>query len=381
VIIMAEKNKILLQGNEACVLGAIRAGMKFYAGYPITPSSEIAEKAAELLPKHGGKFIQMEDEIAGIACAIGGSLAGLKSMTATSGPGFSLKQENLGYACIAEIPLVVVNIMRMGPSTGLPTSPAQGDLMQAKWGTHGDHPVICYYPSSVREMYEYTIKAFNMAEKFRTPVLVMTDEVIAHMRAGVEIPEEVEIIDRKKPEWGKSYLPFKVTDGEEIAPLAAFGSGFRFHVTGLAHDEMGFPSNNPLRNDEMIRHICAKVDKCNDEIVESAEHFTDDAEVLFVACGSVARTALYVVKQMRSEGVKAGLLIPKTVWPFPEKALKALSSRIHKIIVPEMNMGQLVYEVERIVKGDSTVTLLEKVTGELFKTEEMYNKAMAVIKQ
>jgi 2-oxoglutarate ferredoxin oxidoreductase subunit alpha len=252
--------------------------------------------------------------------------------------------------------------------------------MQARWGTHGDHPVICYYPSSVKEMYEYTLKAFNMAEKFRTPVLVMTDEVIAHMREGVSINDDVEVIDRKKPEWGVPYFPFKATNGEEIAPLAPFGSGFRFHVTGLAHDEMGYPSNSPVKNDEMIRHICAKVDKRADEIVESVEYYTEDAEVLFVACGSVARTALYAIKQMRKEGVKAGLLVPKTVWPFPEKALKALSSRINKIIVPEMNMGQLVYEVERIVKNDSEVILLEKVTGELFKTEEIYKKAMAVIR-
>jgi len=378
---MAEKNKVLLQGNEACVWGAIRAGMKFYAGYPITPSSEIAEVASVLLPKHGGKFIQMEDEIAGIACAIGGSIAGLKSMTATSGPGFSLKQENLGYACIAEIPLVVVNIMRMGPSTGLPTSPAQGDLMQAKWGTHGDHPVICYYPTSVKEMYDYTIKAFNMAEKYRTPVQVMTDEVIAHMREGVDIEETVEIIDREKPEPGKPYFPFNYTDGAEIVPLAAFGSGFRFHITGLAHDKTGFPSNKPAVNDEMIRHIFNKVEKRKDEIAQSVEYFTQDAEVLLVACGCVARTSHYVVKQMRAQGIKVGLLVPKTIWPFPEKALKALSSKVKKIIVPELNMGQLIHEIERIVKNDCELILFENVTGEIFKTEEIYDKVMAVIKQ
>jgi len=378
---MAKKNKILLQGNEACVLGAIRAGMKFYSGYPITPSSEIAEVASVLLPKHGGKFIQMEDEIAGIACAIGGSVAGLKSMTATSGPGFSLKQENLGYACIAEIPLVVVNIMRMGPSTGLPTSPAQGDLMQAKWGTHGDHPVICYYPTSVKEMYDYTIKAFNMAEKYRTPVQLITDEVIAHMREGVDIEETVEIIDRERPEPGATYFPFNYTDGQKIVPLAAFGSGYRFHITGLAHDKTGFPSNKPAVNDEMIRHIFNKVENRKDEIAESVEYFTKDAEILLVACGAVARTSLYVVKQLRTEGIKVGLLVPKTIWPFPEKALKSLSSKVKKIIVPELNMGQLAHEIERIVKNDSEVILFEKVTGEIFKTEEIYDKVMAVIKQ
>lgn len=381
---MSENKAVLLQGNEACVLGAIRAGMNFFAGYPITPSSEVAEQSSIQLPKVGGKFIQMEDEIASMACVIGASLAGSKAMTATSGPGFSLKQELLGYAAMGEVPVVVVSIMRMGPSTGLPTSPAQGDVMQAKWGTHGDHPVICLCPTSVKEMYEMTIRAFNLAEKYRTPVLLMTDEVIAHMREGVVLEDDYEIIDRVKPVEPPSedYLPYACVGDSKVPPMAAYGDGYRFHVTGLSHTETGFPTNSTVVNDALIRRLCGKVNDDVDNIVENDLYFTDDAEVLFVAYGSVARTSLYVVKQLREAGVKAGLFVPKVLWPFPEKALKAaVADTVKNVVVPEMSMGQYVYEVERVVGGKCPVACIEKPSGELFKTEELYEKVMAVIEK
>lgn len=378
---MSQNKRMLLQGNEACVMGAMHAGMTFFAGYPITPSSEIAELSSIELPKAGGRFIQMEDEIASMAAVVGASLAGHKAMTATSGPGFSLKQENIGYAAIAEVPCVVASIMRMGPSTGLPTSPAQGDIMQIRWGTHGDHPAICLCPTSVAEMYEYTIKAFNYAEKYRTPVILATDEVIAHMREGVEIKDDYEIVDRKRPACGdKSYLPYADVDGDGVPPLAAFGEGFRYHVTGLAHGDDGFPVGPGMKNDAMLRRICAKVDDNADEIAIHECQYTDDAELLFVAAGSVARAARAVVKRLRAEGVKAGIFIPKTLWPFPEKAYKDCLEGVKQVIVPEMNLGQMVLEVERLTAGKCPVVHHGKVTGELFSTDEIYDFALAVNK-
>jgi 2-oxoglutarate ferredoxin oxidoreductase subunit alpha len=378
---MSQNKRLLLQGNEACVMGALRAGMTFFAGYPITPSSEIAEISSIELPKVGGRFIQMEDEIASMAAVIGASLTGQKAMTATSGPGFSLKQENIGYAAIAEVPCVIASIMRMGPSTGLPTSPAQGDIMQARWGTHGDHPAICICPTSVAEMYELTITAFNYAEKYRTPVILSTDEVIAHMREGVEIKDDYEIVNRKQPAPGDtSYQPYADVDGDGVPPLAPFGAGYRYHVTGLAHGDDGFPVGPGAKNDIMLRRICAKVEDHADEIAIYETQFTEDAELLFVAAGSVARAAMAVVKRLRAEGVKAGLFIPKTLWPFPATAYKACLENVKQVIVPELNLGQMVLEVERITGGKCPVSHVGKVTGELFSTEEIYDFAMAVNK-
>lgn len=374
---------VLLQGNEACVMGAIKAGMRFYGGYPITPSSEIAEQSSILLPQVGGRFIQMEDEIASIASVIGASLTGTKSMTASSGPGISLKQELVGYAAMAEVPIVVISIMRAGPSTGLPTSPAAGDVMQAKWGTHGDHPIIAVCPTSVREMYELTITAFNYAEKYRTPVYLITDEVIAHMREGVELKDEYEIIDRVRPTEPPSpdYLPFGCVGDSKVPPMAAYGDGYRFHVTGLSHNETGFPTNSPAVNDALIRRLNSKVDDDIDNIVINELFMAEDAEVLLVAYGSVARASLFVVKQMRANGIKAGLFVPKVLWPFPVKALRAaVSDNVRQIIVPEMNLGQYVLEVERVVGCKCPVCGISKVSGELFKAEELYEKVMAVMK-
>lgn len=370
-----------MQGNEACVEGAIAAGMKFYAGYPITPSTEIAEISAERLPRIGGKFIQMEDEIAGIAAAIGASLTGVKTMTATSGPGFSLKQENIGYACLAEIPVVVVNVQRGGPSTGQPTSPAQGDMMQAKWGTHGDHPVIALCPSSVRETFDLTVRAFNLAEKYRMPVLLMMDEVIGHMREKIEIPNasEIEIVDRKRPSCpSEDYLPFK-PEANLVPLMADFGAGYRYHVTGLIHDETGFPTNSTDVADKLIRRLVDKVEINKEDIITWEEENTEDAEVIIFAYGCVARAAKTAIKMLREKGIKVGLFRPITVWPFPEERLIELSKNVKAIIAPEMNLGQMVLEVERLCNKHTKIERLNKVNGEIIYPEEIVAKIEEVL--
>lgn len=379
---MTSKDIRLMQGNEACVEGAIAAGMKFYAGYPITPSTEIAEICAQRLPVIGGKFIQMEDEIAGMAATIGGSLAGLKSMTATSGPGFSLKQENIGYAALTEIPCVIVNVQRYGPSTGLPTAPAQGDIMQAKWGTHGDHPVIALSPTSVRETYDLTIKAFNLAEKYRMPVMLMLDEIVGHMREKIEIPniEDIEIYNRLKPEKGDvSYKAYKVEENEIVPRMAAFGDGFKFHVTGLMHDEFGFPSNNSDVANNLLRRIMNKISDNIDDIVMCEEEYTEDAELIILAYGCTYRSARSAVKQARELGYKVGLFKVTTIWPSPEKQIRELSQKVDKILIPELNLGQYCSEVERIVAGKSNIYSLCKVTGEAITPDEIITKIMEVL--
>lgn len=371
-----KNNVLLMQGNEACVRGAIDAGMRFFAGYPITPSTEVAELSAENLPKVGGKFIQMEDEIASMAAVIGGSLAGLKSMTATSGPGFSLKQENLGFASMAEIPCVIVNVQRGGPSTGLPTSPAQGEVMQSRWGTHGDHPIIVISPSSVKEAYTFAIRAFNLSEKYRVPVILLMDEVVAHMRERIEIPEKnsIEIVDRKKPEPNvDNYLPYGDTE-DLVPPMASFGEGYRYHVTGLTHDETGFPSTRADNADKQIKRLLDKIELHKDDIIEYAEFKTEDAEILIVAYGSMTRSAKSAVKDARKQGKKVGLFSPKTIWPFPEERLQELAKNAEKVIVTEMNMGQLVLEVERVTKDRTQVHFLGKANGEFITPDEILSK-------
>lgn len=377
---MAKKVKFL-QGNEACVHGAIMAGMKFYAGYPITPSTEIAELSSTMLPQVGGKFIQMEDEIAGIAAAIGGSLAGLKSMTATSGPGFSLKQENIGYAALTEVPLVIVNVQRGGPSTGLPTAPGQGDVMQAMWGTHGDHPVICLTPDSVKETFDLTIRAFNLAEKYRTPVILLTDEITGHMREKIEIPEasEIEIYDRKRPEQGEDYLAYKVCEGDIVPKMADFGSGHRYHVTGLMHDETGFPSNSTKNAGTLMNRLMDKVSLYKDDIIDFEAIEMDDAEYAIVAYGGTARTAKAVVKTLRAEGVKVGLFRPISLWPFPVEALENYSKNLKDILVTELNYGQIKLEVERVVNGNCPVRFHGKANGEIITPEDLIAKFKEVL--
>ena len=360
---MAEKKKLFMQGNEACAEGALYAGCRFYAGYPITPSTEVAEYLSRALPKVGGRFIQMEDEIASISAIAGASLAGLKSMTATSGPGFSLKQEGLGFACMAEIPCVIVDVMRGGPSTGYPTGPSQSDVMQAKWGTHGDHPVIAVTPAYVQEILHETVRAFNLAEKYRTPVLILYDEIVGHMREPVVLPEEgeLEVIDRERPTCPpEEYLPYD--SRYEIAPLAAFGEGYRFHVTGLNHKDDGFPTNDPDMIQEGIKRILRKIDNNKEDIWKNEEYYLDDAEVVVFAYGSTARSAKYAVRELRSKGIKAGLLRALTLWPFPEKALKEACQNAKAVVVPELNLGQIVYEVERHV--NCPVEGIHRVDGE-----------------
>jgi len=368
-----DKGYILLQGNEACVEGALAAGMRFFAGYPITPSTEIMELSAQKLPKIGGKFIQMEDEIASMAAIIGGSIAGLKSMTATSGPGFSLMQENFGYACIAEIPCVVVNVQRGGPSTGLPTSPAQGEIMQAKWGTHGDHPVIALTPNSVQETYELTVTAFNLAEKYRTPVILLMDETVGHMREKLILkdPSEIEVINRKKPTCApEDYIAYK-PDADMIPPMASFGEGYRYHITGLTHDETGFPTNNNKISGDLVTRLVNKVENNIDDMTYFEEYEMEDAEIVIIAFGGVSRTVKAAIDEMRQLGKKVGLFRPITIWPVLEKQIDAVAQKAKEIYVAEMNMGQYFLEVDRIAGKKCPVKKINKVTGELITPKEI----------
>jgi 2-oxoglutarate ferredoxin oxidoreductase subunit alpha len=362
-----------MQGNRACALGALAAGCRFFGGYPITPSSEIAEIMSRELPKRGGKFIQMEDEIAGIASVIGASVGGLKAMTATSGPGFSLMQENIGYAVVAEIPCVIVNVMRAGPSTGLPTSPAQGDVMQARWGTHGDHPMIALAPASVREAFDLTVTAFNLAEKYRTPVIVLMDEVVGHMREPVALGEldPAQIANREMPtvppEW---YEPFG-NPPSDVPPLAPFGEGYRYHITGLLHDPRGFPTSRPDEVQPWLERIFRKIDRHLDEIAMWEADGIDDARVLVIAYGSTARSARQALKIARARyGRKVGLLRLKTLWPFPEAVLERAAEDVQRVIVAEMNLGQIAMEVERIV-GRSKVLRVGRADGQIVTPQQI----------
>jgi 2-oxoglutarate ferredoxin oxidoreductase subunit alpha len=374
-------NVYFLQGNEAIVKGAIAVGVRFYAGYPITPSTEIAEILSEELPKLGGKYIQMEDEIGSIACVIGASIAGLKAMTATSGPGFSLMQENIGFACMAEVPCVIVNVQRVGPSTGIPTHPAQGDMMQARWGTHGDHPIVALAPSSVKECFDLTIKAFNLSEKYRVPVIILSDEIIGHMREKVELPapDSVEIINRIKPsvppEW---YKPYDETSNG-VPPMANFGEGYRYNITGLTHDRMGFPTLRADETRELMGRLMKKTTYFKSDIIMMEEFMLRDAEIMVFAYGSVARVAMAAIRMARERGIKVGLLKPLTVWPFPKIQVERLSKKINTVIVAELNAGQMVYEVERVVKKDARVERLNKYDGELFTPGEILDKIMEVV--
>ena len=363
----------MMQGNIAVAEGAIDAGCRFYAGYPITPSSEIAEQLSKRLPEVGGRFIQMEDEIAAMGAVIGASLAGIKSLTATSGPGFSLKQENIGYACIAEVPVVVVNVMRGGPSTGLPTLPSQSDVMQARWGTHGDHPIIVLTPASVTESYHMTIQAFNMSEKYRVPVILLLDEIIGHVHEKVTLPDptQLEIFDRKKPSTGpEDYLPYK-NDESLIPEMASFGEGYRYHVTGLVHDETGFPTNDTKTISAMLNRLNTKLDKYLDEIIQFEETELEDAEIAIVTYGSSARSSRFAMRRAREQGLRVGMLRIQTLWPFPTERIRRLAEQVSDIIVPELNLGQIAHEVEHAARGKAEIHRVNKITGEPINPEEI----------
>ncbi|MCD6450736.1 MAG: 2-oxoacid:acceptor oxidoreductase subunit alpha [Thermotogaceae bacterium] len=368
---------VLMQGDEAAALGAIRAGCRFYAGYPITPASEIAEVMARELPGVGGVFIQMEDEIASAAAIIGASLAGVKSMTATSGPGFSLMQEAIGYAIMTETPTVFVNVMRGGPSTGLPTKTSQGDIMQARWGTHGDHAIIALYPSSVQEVYKYIITAFNLAEKYRTPVVFLMDETLGHMRENFIMPSEKEVFiyNRLREEQIKEeevFLPYETEEYAEPTPqpLVEMGKA-RFHVSGLIHDEAGFPMASPDIAERLIRRLVEKIRLHADEISIYDEYMTEDAEVLIIAYGITARSAMRAVKIARNDRIKVGLFRPITIWPVPRTRLKELLSRVGSVIIAEMNLGQYAHEILSLIKNNVRVKLVNKVNGELITPQEI----------
>lgn len=368
--LISEQKLKFIQGNEACVEAALACGMRFFAGYPITPSSEIAEILSNRLPKLDGRFIQMEDEIASIAAILGASLAGAKSMTATSGPGFSLMQELIGFGCLCEIATVIVSVQRGGPSTGLPTSPSQADVMQARWGTHGDHPSIVLCPSSVRETYDLTIKAFNFAERFRTPVILLSDEVIAHMREKIEIPdlEELKIINRKQPDSPpQKYLPYAVKNSSGVPLLADFGRGYRYNVTGLMHDETGFPTTDPKIAESLLRRLHQKIESCRKDVIIYQEYFLHGAKAVLFSYGSSARSAQEALRILRRKGMRVGLIKINTLWPFPKEALEKLPFSVRKVFVCEMNLGQLIGEVERVCRDRVKVLGINKVDGKLIE--------------
>jgi 2-oxoglutarate ferredoxin oxidoreductase subunit alpha len=366
----------LIQGNRACAEGAIAAGCRFFGGYPITPSTEIAEILAAELPRVGGKFIQMEDEIGSLASVIGASAAGVKSMTATSGPGFSLMQEHVGYAYMAEVPCVIVDVQRGGPSTGLPTKVAQADTMQARWGTHGDYYAIALGPSSVLECYEFTIRAFNLAERYRTPVVVLMDEVLGHMREKITLPDpkEIRVVNRMKPtvppEW---YEHFEINP-HFVSPMASFGEGYRYNITGLTHNPEGFPTDRPQVIKEKLDKLKNKICHNLNDIIQVREEFMEDANIAVFAYGIVARAARQAVRMAREKRIKAGLIQPLTIWPFPDLYLERVLEQLDLVIVAELNQGQLIGEVMRVNRRNTRVRGLTRYDSELITPDQIFEK-------
>ena len=364
---------VLVSGDEACAYGAISAGCRFFAGYPITPATEIAETFAQELPRVGGTFIQMEDELASACAIIGASLAGVKSMTATSGPGFSLMQESIGYAAMTETPSVFVNVMRGGPSTGMPTKVSQGDIMQARWGTHGDHPVIALYPNSVKETYTLIVRAFFLAERFRVPVIFLMDESLGHLRESIEVPPIPSewILQRLADDLGDEeiYHPYEEVSGF-ITPLRMMGKS-RFHVSGLVHDETGFPLGTSDVADKLAKRLEKKIQFHLDEIINYEEFMVEDAEILLIAYGSTSRSARQAVRMARVDGIKVGLFRPITIWPFPNARLKKLISKVDAALVAELNMGQIYKEVSQLNKKGKLLNLINRVDGELISPDQI----------
>ncbi len=375
------KKVALLQGNEACAYGALYAGCSFFGGYPITPSTEVAEVMSVELPKVGGTFIQMEDEIGAMASILGAALTGAKAFTATSGPGMSLKQELIGYACIAEIPCVIVNVMRGGPSTGMPTGPSQSDVMQARWGTHGDHPAIAIAPSSCQEIFSETVRAFNLAETYRMPVQILLDEINGHMRERIELPEpgDLEVVNRQQPTVApEDYKPYDHAQGD-IPPLASFGSEYRYHVTGLNKAADGFPTSKPELVDAEERRQLRKIEANRSLIEKNEEYRLEDAEVILVAYGTISRSARSAVDHLRKDGIKAGLFRPITLWPFPEKRMTDLAEQARAIVVPEMNLGQLILEIERVTRRVCPVAGIGRVDGEPITPAQIVAKVKEIL--
>ncbi len=370
----SEQRVVLMQGNEAIARGALDAGVNFFAGYPITPSTEVAEILSVELPKRNGVFIQMEDEIASICAITGASLAGAKSLTATSGPGFSLMQEGIGYAKITETPCVVVNVMRNGPSTGMPTSPGQGDIMQSRWGSHGDSPAIVLYPNSVKESYELTIRAVNLSEKYRTCVILLMDEVIGHMREAVTLPDisKVRVISRIKPTVPPHWYKHYDENQKYLSPLASFGEGYRYNVTGLTHDALGFPTNKSAEANVMMERLRKKIDYNIRDLVQIESYQMEDAKIAVFAAGITSRAAKSAVAAARAEGIKVGLLRPLTIWPFPDDAAKKMLRNVDTVIVPELNQGQLEHEIQRLKEQKtSTLISIQKADGTLITPNDI----------
>ncbi len=370
---MAEK-EMFVQGNEACALGALKAGCTFFAGYPITPSTEIAEVMSVKLPQVGGHFIQMEDEIAAIGAIIGASWSGQKVVTATSGPGISLMQENIGYAVMTETPIVLINMQRGSPSTGQPTRSAQADMMQTRWGAHGDYETIALAPSSVQECFDYTIKAFNLAEKYRCPVFVMADEIVGHMREKITIPDQIEIIPRQMPQKTDNYLPYDAPENG-TTPMPSFSQGYKIHVTGLTHDQRGYPNTDDDEiHSNLITRLCNKITQNAEEIKDITQLYMEDAETVVLSYGIPSRSALTAVKQARQEGLKVGYIKLGTVWPFAEETLIKLTQNTKRIIVPELNLGQVYLEVDRVLGKHAKVEVLPKIGGTLHTPKEILDK-------
>jgi 2-oxoglutarate ferredoxin oxidoreductase subunit alpha len=365
-----------VQGNEACVEGALYAGLDFYAGYPITPSTEIAELLAFRLPTAGGKFIQMEDEIASLCAIIGASLTGRKVMTATSGPGFSLMQEALGYAVMTEIPCVIVNVQRGGPSTGIPTHGSQGDINQARWGTHGDHAIIAMTASNHQDVFAVTVEAFNLAETYRTPVILLFDEVVAHMRERLVIPEPgiLPLVERLRTsvKEGVDYHPYLPREDGRL-PMSDFGGVHRYNVTGLFHDMWGFPSSEPRTVHGLLRHLVDKIENRTNLIARYKEYYLEDAEHMLISYGSAARSALHVVENRRLRGEKLGLLELQTLWPFPEDIVREKCANAKSVIVVELNMGQMLREVKMAVDEPQKVFLANRIDSVFITPEDILN--------
>ena len=376
-----KSGEFFVQGNEACVRGALYAGLKFFAGYPITPSTEMAELLSEQLPKCGGHFIQMEDELASMCAIIGASVTGSKAMTATSGPGFSLMQEALGYAVMAEIPCVVASVQRGGPSTGLATKVAQGDVNQARWGTHGEHSIIALTASSIQDVFAMTVEAFNMAETYRTPVILLFDEVIGHMREKLKVPEEGELAVvsrlRTSVRQGVNYHPYLPREDGRL-PMSDFGGVHRYNVTGLYHDIWGFPTEKPEAVERLLYHLVEKIETKADEIARYRTYYMDDAKTVFISYGSSARSTLHLVTTLRGKGIRAGLLELQTLWPFPASLVRAFAEQARHVYVVEMNMGQICAQVRQAVTRPDDVFLINRVDGQLITPTDI-GRVMRVV--